>query len=58
MTTWYSQFIGLFIIAIGSSLLLYIFLSALVDLVSEVRNIIRVNRYERGENNVERIAKP
>jgi hypothetical protein len=51
MTTWYSQFIGLFIIAIGSSLLLYIFLSTIVDLLSEIRNIIRVNRYQRGENN-------
>lgn len=51
MTTWYSQFIGLFIIAIGSSLLLYIFLSTIVDLLSEVRNIIRVNRYEREKNN-------
>lgn len=51
MTTWYSQFIGLFIIAIGSSLLLNIFLSTIVDLLSEVRNIIRVNRYEREKNN-------
>jgi len=51
MTTWYSQFIGLFIIAVGISLLLYIFLSTILDLLSEVINIIRVNRYKRGENN-------
>jgi len=51
MTTWYSQFIGLFIIAVGSSLLLYIFLSTIVDLLSEIRNIIRVNKYEKEKNN-------
>lgn len=51
MTTWYAQFIGLFIIAVGISLLLYIFLSTILDFVSEVRNIIRVNRYERGKFN-------
>ena len=51
MTTWYSQFIGLFIIAVSSSILLYIFLGTIIELLSEIRNIIRVNRYERGESN-------
>jgi hypothetical protein len=49
MTTWYSQFIGLFLIAGGIAIILYIILSTVVDLLSEIRNIIRVNRYERGE---------
>jgi len=49
MTTWYSQFIGLFLIAVGIAIILYIILSTIVDLLSEIRNIIRVNRYERGE---------
>ena len=49
MTTWYSQFIGLFIAAVRISIILYIFLYTITELLSEIRNIIRVNRYERGE---------
>ena len=49
MTTWYSQFIGLFLIAVCISIILYIFMYTFTEILLEIRNIIRVNRYERGE---------
>ena len=51
MTTWYSQFIGLFLTAVCISIILYIFMYTITELLSEIRNIIRVSRYERGEKN-------